>query len=194
MKLLFDFFPIILFFVVYKATNDIVTATAALIPATAAQVAFSWFKYRKVEKMHLFALVIVVILGGATILFKDDTFIKWKPSVVCWLLAVVFLIGGWVSKKNLYQRMMEANISLPQHAWSKLNYSWVIFNALLGGLNLYVAYHYTQDQWVNFKLFGMLGLSLVFALMQGVYISRHMEEDEPAPSDSATGNGDNKSF
>ncbi|WLQ15268.1 septation protein A [Hahella aquimaris] len=194
MKLLFDFFPIILFFVVYKATNDIVTATAALIPATIAQVAFSWFKYRKVEKMHLIALVIVVILGGATILFKDDTFIKWKPSVVCWLLAVVFLIGGWVSKKNLYQRMMEANISLPQHAWSKLNYSWVIFNTLLGALNLYVAYHYTQDQWVNFKLFGMLGLSLVFALMQGVYISRHMEEDEPAPSESATGNGDNKSF
>ncbi|RMF15906.1 MAG: septation protein A [Gammaproteobacteria bacterium] len=182
MKLLFDFFPVLLFFGVFKATGDILTATAALIPATLFQVGFTWLKYRKFEPLHLITLFFVVVLGGATLIFQDATFIKWKPTVVFWLLAGAFLVSEFLPGKNFYQRMMESSIKLPENVWRMLNLSWVGFNALMGVVNLYVAYNYSMDTWVDFKLFGILGCSVGFVVIQSLFIARHLPDEDSTPA------------
>ncbi|WP_299178413.1 septation protein A [uncultured Neptuniibacter sp.] len=178
MKLLLDFLPIIIFFIVYKATNDIIIATAILIPATLLQMLYTWIKTHKIEKMQLVTLVLVIILGGATVLFQDKTFIQWKPTVVNWLFGLAFLGSQFIGDKTIVERIMGSNISLPAFAWRKLNIAWVIFFIAMGVLNLFVAYSFSEETWVNFKLFGMLGLTLVFVLAQGLYLSRHIENTE----------------
>lgn len=174
MKILLDFLPVIVFFVVYKMTGDIILATAVLIPATLAQMAYTWFKQHRIEKMQLVTLVLVVLLGGATIIFHDKAFIQWKPTIVNWLFGVAFLGSHFIGSKTVVQRLMENSIELAQQTWRRLNMGWVVFFAAMGIINLIVAYRFSEDTWVNFKLFGMLGLTLVFILAQGVYISRHM--------------------
>ncbi|MEM5534887.1 septation protein A [Neptuniibacter pectenicola] len=178
MKLLLDFLPIIIFFIVYKTTNDIILATAILIPATLLQMLYTWMRTHKIEKMQLVTLALVVILGGATVLFQDKTFIQWKPTVVNWLFGIAFLGSQFIGSKTIVERLMGSNISLPGFAWRTLNIAWVIFFLAMGALNLYVAYSFSEETWVNFKLFGMLGLTVIFIIAQGVYLSRHIENTE----------------
>jgi intracellular septation protein len=178
MKLLFDFLPIAIFFGVYKYTGDIIIATAVLIPATLVQMLVTWVRTHKIEKMQLVTLGLVVVLGGATVLLKDKTFIQWKPTVVNWLFALAFLGSQYIGSKNLVQRMMESAVSLPAAIWARLNLAWVAFFIVMGALNLFVAYTMSEETWVNFKLFGMLGLTLLFIILQGVYLSKHISEEE----------------
>lgn len=180
MKLLLDFLPIAIFFAVYHYSGDIVLATLVLIPATLAQVGFLWWRYRRVEKMHLITLALLVVLGGATVIFHDATFIQWKPTVVNGLFAIAFLVSPLFGGKTLIQRMMERAVTLPAAVWLRLNTAWVVFFLAMAGLNVYVFKTFDEATWVNFKLFGMLGLTLVFVLAQGVYMSRHMVT-QPAP-------------
>lgn len=177
MKFLFDFFPVLVFFIVYKVTDNIYHATAVLIGATILQVAYTWFKEHRVQRAHLVTLIFVVILGGLTLLFKDDTFIMWKPTIVNWVFAAVLLASGFIGEKNLLQRMLESNLQLPSPIWRNLNYAWIVFFVASGILNLYVAYNFSQEFWVNFKLFGLLGLTFLFVLLQGIYLSRHIQNE-----------------
>ncbi len=181
MKLLFDFFPIILFFVAYKIYG-IYAATVVAIVAALLQVGFSWFKNRKVENMHLVTLVLIVVLGGATLYLQDERFIKWKPTVVNWLFGLAFLGSQLIGKYTFIERMMKENITLPQVIWQRLNLSWVVFFFVLGFANLFVIYNYDTDTWVNFKLFGMLGLTIAFVVLQALVLSKFMPESETEES------------
>ncbi|WP_438467200.1 septation protein A [Marinomonas sp. PE14-40] len=178
MKILFDFLPIIIFFAVYKYTGDLIMATAVLIPATIIQVGYNWIKHKTVEKMHLVSLVLVILLGGATILFGNGDFIKWKPTIVNWLFAVVFFGSQFIGQKNIMQRMMGEKIQLPFKVWRTLNLAWVGFFLVSGTLNLYVAFQFSEEIWVNFKLFGLLGLTFVFVIIQGIYLSSHIQNKD----------------
>ncbi|HDI3033240.1 TPA: septation protein A [Cronobacter turicensis] len=177
MKQLLDFFPLIVFFVFYKL-HDIFWATGALIVATALAVIFSWYKYRKVEKMTLVTFVLVAVFGGLTIYFHNAEFIKWKVTIIYALFAGALLIGQWVMKKPLIQSMLGKEITLPPHAWSRLNIAWALFFIFCGLLNIYVAFWLPEAVWMNFKVFAIPGLTLVFTLLSGVYIYRHMPQEE----------------
>lgn len=175
-KLFFDFLPVIIFFGVYKFTGSIVTATAVLIPTTILQIGIVWWKKRKVETVHLVTLVMVIILGGATVLSDNIVFIQWKPTVVYWIFATVFLGSEFIGSKNLIERMSGKQLTLPKIIWSRLNYAWIVFFILLGFVNIFVAFsgRFSEEAWVNFKLFGMLGLLFVFIILQSIYLSRHV--------------------
>jgi len=178
MKLLLDFLPIIIFFAVYKSTDDIIMATAVLIPATAAQMAYTWWRTHKIETMQLVTLGLVIVLGGATVMLQDKMFIQWKPSVVNWLFGLAFLGSHFIGSKPIVQRLMGSSLTLPDLIWRRLNIAWTLFFVVMGFINLAVVYTMSEEAWVNFKLFGMLGLTLVFILAQGLYLSRHMPKDE----------------
>lgn len=177
MKLLFDFFPILLFFIAFKLFG-IYVATAVAIVASVLQVAYVYLKNKRIETMHLVTLGLIVILGGATLIFHDETFIKWKPSVVNWGFALVFFGSHFIGKKPIVRRLMDQALYLPDKVWIRLSYMWVVFFIFSGIANLYVAYNYDTDTWVNFKLFGLMGLTLAFILVQGVYISRYIQDDK----------------
>ncbi|QFY43581.1 septation protein A [Candidatus Methylospira mobilis] len=177
MKLLFDFFPIALFFIAYKL-YDIYAATMVAISACAIQVAYSWLRHRKVAPMYLVSLVIVSVFGGLTLYLQDELFIKWKPTVINALFAVVFLGSHWVGEKTMIERMIGGNISLPAQIWKRLNLSWVLFFVTISVVNVIVVYNFDTSTWVNFKLFGMLGLTLVFVLLQSVYLARYRINEE----------------
>lgn len=182
MKLLFDFFPVLLFFVTFKSYDDpkqgILAATAVIIVATGVQVAVTWLKQRRVEKIHVVTLALLVSMGGVTLLLQDEIYIKWKATVFYWLLAVAFLGSQFVGQKPLVQRFFDSKFDPPRHAWTVLNLSWVLFFAALGLLNLFVVYNYSTDTWVNFKLFGLTGLTFVFVFAQILYLFRYMIPDE----------------
>lgn len=177
MKLLFDFFPILLFFLVYKFF-DIYTATAVAMFASVSQVAIYRLKYQHYEKMHVISLAIIMVLGSATLFFHNPWFIKWKPTGIYWLSSIIFFGSSYIGTKPLIQKMMEANIKLSTKIWHRLNMAWSLFFVIMGALNLYVAYHYDTDAWVNFKLFGGVGFTLLFVLIQAFYLTKHMEEKE----------------
>jgi intracellular septation protein len=174
MKFLFDLFPILLFFLAYKL-YDIYVATAVAIAAAFLQTGLYWLKHRKFETMHLVTLGILVLFGGLTLVLHDPVFIKWKPTVVNWLFALIFLGSRFIGQRTLVERMMSHAISVPTAVWLKLNWAWTLFFIAIGLVNLYVAYRYSEAVWVNFKLFGMLGLTLVFVFAQAFYLSRFME-------------------
>jgi intracellular septation protein len=178
MKLLFDFFPIFLFFVVFKF-SDIYAATLAAIVGTVVQVGVTWLRTRKVEPMHLVSLAIIVIFGGATLFLKDELFIKWKPTVLNWLFGVAFLASQLFGKRTLIERMLGSQIDLPDGVWRRLNFSWAAFFFVLGGVNLFVIYNFSTEAWVNFKLFGLLGLTFLFVVAQSIYLSRFLPEPKP---------------
>lgn len=183
MKFLFDFFPVALFFIIFKSHDDqvegMVAATGALIAATVVQVTFNWFRHKKVEKMHIITLVLVVIFGGATIYFKDPNFLIWKVTIANWLFAIVFYASHFIGNKTpIVKRMMQANISMPDHAWQRLSISWVLFFVLTGVINLIVAHFYSFDIWVDFKLFGILGLTFAFVIIQGIFLSKFIKEED----------------
>jgi len=177
MKFLIDFFPVLLFFIAYKM-YDIYVATVVSIVAAFIQVGYSYFKYKRVENMHLITLVLLVVFGGLTLFLQDEAFIKWKPTVINMLFAVAFLGSQFIGEKSFIERMLGASITLPKAIWNKLNTTWALFFAALGILNLYVVYNYSTDTWVNFKLFGMTGLTFAFVLAQGIYLTRHIKMNE----------------
>ena len=180
MKLFLDFFPIVLFFVVFKAYG-IYAATAIAIAATVLQIAWMRYKNGKVDIMHSVSLGVIVVFGGATLVTQDETFIKWKPSVLYWLMSATLWVGYFVFKRNFIQSLMGAQIELPQDIWGRLLHAWALFFTLMGFINLWVAYNFDTDTWVSYKLFGGLGLMLVFVLLQGVFLSRYMKEPEETP-------------
>jgi len=207
MKLLADFLPIILFFAAFKfAGSDkdaaaafasehfgflvsggsvgpgeapVLLATVVVIVATLAQVLVLKLRGRKVDTMLWVSLVLVVVLGGLTIWFHSETFIKWKPTLLYWVMAGAFLLGPLLFGKNLLRLLLGEQLQLPDAVWQRLNWAWVAFFGVMGALNLWVAYTFSTDTWVNFKLFGGIGLMLVFTVAQGLYLSRYLP-DEPA--------------
>ena len=210
MKILFDFLPILLFFGTFKyaegqkewaarfasehfgfmvsggvvGTSEapVLLATLVVIIATLAQITFLVARGKKIDMMLWISLGLVVVLGGATVWFHNDTFIKWKPSVLYWAMGASFWISQTFFRKNLLQALIGAQLELPAGVWQRLNFAWIAFFALMGLLNLYVAYSFSTSTWVNFKLFGGIGLMLLFTLGQGVYLSRHIK---PEPAEQA---------
>jgi intracellular septation protein len=206
MKVLFDLFPVLLFFAAYTAAKrapdtasamvssllgalgagasisaeqgPILLATAVAIVATICQVGWLLLRKRKVDAMLWISLAIIVVMGGATLLLRDPTFITWKPTVLFWAFAVVLLGADLLLSKNMIRSMMQGQMSLPDVVWTRLNLSWVLFFAVMGVANLYVAYNYSESTWVNFKLFGGIGLMVVFVVIQGVMLSRFLEGEE----------------
>jgi intracellular septation protein len=173
-KFLFDLFPVVLFFVAFKIAG-IYVATAVAIAATAAQVGWLKLRRRKVEPMLWASLAIIVVFGGATLALQDETFIKWKPTVLYWLFAAV-LGGAGLARRNLIRAMLSQHMQLPDPVWSRLNLAWIGFFAVMGVLNLYVAYNFSTDLWVDFKLFGGMGLMLVFVFAQALVLGKYTEE------------------
>jgi intracellular septation protein len=176
MRLLFDLFPVALFFIAFKVYG-IFVATAVAMAASFLQVGFYWLRHRRFETMHLVTLGLIALLGGATLLFHDETFIKWKPSVVNWVFAGLFLASRLWGEKTLAERIMGQAVQLPGHVWERLNSGWAIFFLAVGLANLYVAYRFDTNIWVDFKLFGIMGLTLLFALGQAFYMARYMKAE-----------------
>jgi len=200
MKFLFDLMPVLLFFGAYKLAGmdeaaaghlasqllgadiaakqaPILIATAVTILATFVQIGIVWLKHRKVDTMLWVSLVIVTLLGGATLAFHDPMFIKWKPTAVYWLFGLVLTVSPILFGKNLIRAALEAQMTLPEPVWKQLNLAWAGFFIVMGCLNLYVAFNFEESTWVNFKLFGGTGLMLAFVVAQGLYLSRHLEEE-----------------
>jgi intracellular septation protein len=179
MKLLLDFFPIALFFVAFKLWG-IYVATGVAIVATVAQIAWLRYSTGKIEPMQWLSLGIIVLFGGATILAHDETFIKWKPTVLYWLMAGALAGGMLLFRKNFLKSLMGAQLVLPESAWRAMNWSWTGFFAVMGVVNLWVAFNFDTDTWVNFKLFGGLGLMAVFIVAQALYLGRYMKDSKEA--------------
>ena len=177
MKFLFDLFPVILFFVAFKL-QGIYVATAVAIAASVGQIGWLWLRGRKIDTMLWVSLAIIVVFGSATLLLQDETFIKWKPTVLYWLFACVLGASELLFRKNLIRKMLGEQIQLPEPAWKKLNFAWTGFFAGMGFLNLYVAFNFPTDTWVNFKLFGGMGLMLAFVIAQGLFLAKYVEQKE----------------
>jgi intracellular septation protein len=178
MKFLFDLFPVILFFAAFKLAN-IYVATAVAIGGTFLQIALLAAMRRKIDTMLWVSLGIIVVFGGATLVLHDETFIKWKPTVLYWLFAAVLAGAQLLFRRNLIRAMLGEQVQVPDPVWTRLNWSWAAFFALMGGVNLFVAFHFTTDQWVDFKLFGATGLMLLFVIGQALFLARHMPEEKP---------------
>jgi intracellular septation protein len=181
MAALFELFPIVLFFIVYKI-EGIYVATGVLIVTSLIQLGVIWWRERKIRKMPLIVTILAVVLGGITIALHDPVFIKWKFSVVYWLTGIGFIASRFIGKKTLVERMMGAQISLPAPVWRRLNLSWALFFVLLGGVNTWVIYNLTTEQWVDFKFYGVIGATLLFVIAQAFYLSRHVEMDSKKES------------
>ncbi len=205
MKLLLDFLPIILFFGAFKYAEShkewaaafatehfgflvsggvvgateapVLLATVVVIVATFAQIAFLLARGKRIDTMLWVSLALVVVLGGATIWFHNEDFIKWKPTVLYWAMALALWASATLFGKNLLQKMMGEQVRLPGPVWARLNLAWIAFFVMMGVLNRYVAVRYSTDVWVNFKLFGGMGLMIAFTIAQGFYLSRYLEPD-----------------
>ena len=194
MKMLFDYFPIIVFFTVFKLlTGDgsseeikeaMIMATKAGIAASFLQVALYWLKTRKFEKMHLISLALIAVFGSITIALDDPLYIKWKTTILEWVFALVFLGSQYIGEKNLVRRMMDKVMIAPDAIWKNLNIAWAGFFTLMGFVNLYVIYNFSDEFWVNFKLFGMLGMTFVFVIAQGLFMAKYViQEDDDTPKE-----------
>jgi intracellular septation protein len=204
MKFLFDLFPVILFFITLKVAEKtasaslvlskvlttigitttvkpslvpIMLATVAVIIGSIIQIIWAKFKYKKVDKTLWMSAILVVLLGGMTLYFQNDAFIKWKPTVLYWIFTTVLLLAYWIGKKNIIKTMVGKEVKLPELIWIKLNYAWAIFFALLGCLNLYVAFNFSIDTWASFKLFGTMILMFSFIVIQSLFINKYLIED-----------------
>jgi len=182
MQLLFDFLPVIAFFVAYKIA-DIYVATLVLIVAVVIQSAIHWMRSRKLNTMHLVSAGLVLVFGGLTLAIHDKSFIMWKPTIVNWLFAAGFLASQFraFGDKPLVQRLMgssDAGIELAAASWRHLNLMWVAYFVALGIANLYVFRNFDEETWVNFKLFGMLGMTVVFIVLQGMWVASRTQQDE----------------
>lgn len=187
MKLVFDLFPLILFFIAYRAF-DIFVATGVAMVAVIAQVAWLRVRKRKIETMHIINLVVIVIFGGATILTENDVFIRWKPTILYWCFSVILFVSQFAFNKPAIQHVMGSQMDLPKHVWTKMNLSFAVFTFIMGLLNLYAAFVYgadldpdvQRDHWVNFKVFGTMILTFVFVVVLMLSLSKHfnVETDE----------------
>ena len=177
MKQFFDFIPLLVFFAVYKF-YDIYTATAALMVVTVLQIAITWFTLRKLEKMHLITLAMVLVFGGFTLFFHDDAFIKWKVTVINLLFSAALLVSQLVFKKPLIKQMLGKEMQLPDAIWSRVNLAWAGFFAVAAATNTYIAFHLPQEVWVNFKVFGLLGMTLLFTVATVFYLYRHLPAEQ----------------
>jgi intracellular septation protein len=204
MKFLFDLFPVILFFGMFKwgegnpdaahaladqylsvlvsggsptlAQSPIMLATAIAIAATVAQIIYLRVRGKKIENVLWLSLAIISVTGGATIYFHNDAFIKWKPTLLYWCFGAALLISNSLFRKNLIRKMMEKQIALPDSVWHQLNLSWTAFFIAMGVINLYVAYSFSTGTWVNFKLFGGMGLMFAFVIAQSLFLSKHVKD------------------
>lgn len=204
MKFLFDLFPVILFFITLKVAEKtasaslvlskvlttigitatvkpslvpIMLATVAVIIGSIIQIIWAKFKYKQVDKTLWTSAILVVLLGGMTLYFQNDAFIKWKPTVLYWIFTTVLLLAYWIGKKNIIKTMVGKEVKLPELIWIRLNYAWAIFFALLGCLNLYVAFNFSIDTWASFKLFGTMILMFSFIVIQSLFINKYLIED-----------------
>jgi intracellular septation protein len=202
MKFLFDLFPVILFFVAFKvaeknpesaaafasgmlgslggavasAQAPILLATVVAIVATFGQIGWLMLRGRKVDTMLWVSLGIIVVFGGATLLLRDETFIKWKPTVLYWLFGLTLLVSSVAFHKNLIRTLMEQQVKLPEPVWGQLNAAWIVFFTFMGFANLFVAFSFSTDTWVNFKLFGGMGLMFAFVIGQSMFLAKYIEE------------------
>ena len=179
MKFLFDLFPVILFFIAFKY-GDIFVATGVAIAATFVQIGWVWFRHRKVDNMLWVSLGIITVFGGMTLIFHDETFIKWKPTVLYWAFALTLIVSALVFRKNLIRTLLTEQMKLPDAVWDQVNWAWAGFFIFMGFANLAVAFafNFSTDDWVNFKLFGGVGLMLVFVIAQGLVLSKYIEEEK----------------
>jgi len=186
-KFLFDLFPLILFFVAYRFA-DIYVATAVAMVAAIGQIAYIKIRHQPIEGTHWINLVVIVLFGGATLWLQNDAFIKWKPTVLYWLFAAILLGSQLLLGRNLLQKLLGAKVTLTDRGWSGLNISWSAFFAFAGAVNLFVAFSgfFTESQWVNFKVFGLMGLLVLFVIAQSLWLSKHMVEPD-APTDPNEG-------
>lgn len=203
MKLLFDLFPVILFFGTYRAAQafpdasaalaehwlgalvaggavpadqaPILLATALAIAASLAQVGWLLARRHRVDPMLWISVAVIVVFGGATIWLHDETFIKWKPSILYWLFGAILVAGRVLARRNFVRSLLGKQVELPAAVWERLLWLWVVFFAAMGALNLYVAFNFPTDTWVSFKLFGLMGITLVFTLAMGIWLARHMK-------------------
>ena len=190
MKLLFDFFPLVLFFGAYKLF-DIYVATLVAMAASLAQVVFIRIRHQRFETTHLVTLFVIFLFGGMTLIFQDDMFIKWKPTIVNWIFAVVVLGSQFIGKRTVLERLLGGQMQMPARIWKKVNVSWGLFFFVSGLLNLYVAFYFRThldeaartDFWVNFKVFGLLGLTLAFSIIQMMIVARYISTEPADPSD-----------
>ena len=178
-KFLFDLFPVILFFLAFKL-YDIFVATAVAMVAAVGQIVWLWFRQHQVDKMMWMNLAIIMVFGGATLVSQDETFIKWKPTVLYWLIAAILLVSSQLFSKNLIRTMLEKQITLPKNIWQRLNLSWIGFFLLMGCINLYVAFNFSVDTWVSFKLFGATGLMVIFMIVQVLMLGKYVKESSTA--------------
>lgn len=209
MKLLFDFLPLLCFFITFKLAEGrkaaaalfatehfgflvsggqvgpeeapVLIATLVVIAVTMAQVLYLKLRGKKIDLVLWIGLVLVVVLGSLTVWFHNETFIKWKPTGLHWATALVFWASEAFFGKNLIKvSMASADMALPEAVWRRLNGAWVVFFLFMGLLNLYVAYNFSTSAWANFKLFGFVGLMFVFIVAQGFYMNRYLPDEEPA--------------
>lgn len=178
MKALIDFFPIVLFFLSYKISKDMFLATAVAMGATMLQMLFMKWKHIEIKPIHWFGAVMILLLGSMSIYFHETIFLKWKFSVVEWTLGAAILIGQFVFKKNMLKMLMGQELALEESAWKTFSAMWAGFFIFLGTLNIYIAYNYSDDVWMNFKLYGSLGITFVFILLQSFWLAKHMPKEE----------------
>ena len=178
MQLLFDFFPIIAFYIGYQI-GGIFVATGVLIAAVILQISVQWLRHRKVSKMALISAVLVLVFGGLTLLVHDEVFIKWKVTVLMGLSAIAFFVSHFVGDKPLVQRMVGDTVELPRRQWLTLSWMWIGYFTLLATANLYIAYHYDTSVWVNFKLYGTLGVTAAFVVFQTYWLWSRLPHDSP---------------
>jgi intracellular septation protein len=190
MQLLLDYLPILFFFGTYVATKDIFIAIAAIMIVAPLVLAGQWFMTRKVNRMTAISTALVVGFGGITLMLDNPVFFYWKPTVFYWIFALACLVSHFVGDKTIIQRMMQAasqgtetSIELPPDKWRTLNFMWIIYSLIAGALNIYVAYNFSESTWVNFKLFGLLGLTLIFLIIQSTWIASAVEQETGVDSD-----------
>ncbi|MBF0266940.1 MAG: septation protein IspZ [Gammaproteobacteria bacterium] len=193
---IYEFLPIALFFGVYKYTGNIYDATLTLIIVSLLQVSYEYIKFKKVQKSRLIGTALILVLGGATVLFHDDLFIKWKVTVINWLFSLILFASYFIGKKTIIERMMGSVIELPKAVWSKLNAYWIAFFFISGLLNIYFAFYYgldlpvevRTDMWVNFKFYGLMGLTFVFMIAQIFIIQKYIPKEDIIQNQSSKEN------
>jgi len=183
MQLLIDYIPIVIFIAAYFF-KDIFFATGVLMAVMPIVLVVQWLMTRKINKIYLASTALVLVLGSATLYYRNATFLYWKPTVLNWAFAAAFLGSQWIGEKTFVQRMLGAAAKLTRNQWTRLNLMWVVFFIFVGAVNLYVAYNFSEAFWVKFKLFGMLGLTLVFVILQSVWLSMAMKGNELPANDS----------
>ncbi|WP_130472375.1 septation protein A [Candidatus Magnetaquicoccus inordinatus] len=179
MKQLLELWPVLLFFLTYQ-WSDIYSATAVLMAAVTVHSAVLWWHKRQLTPMQWMTLLLVLVFGGATLLLQDPRFIQWKPTLLNWLMAAAFAGSHFVGEKPLIRHLLDSQISLPQPLWRRLSLAWILFFLFSGLLNLFVAYNFDEATWVSFKLFGLLGLTLLFVVLQSIWLARHLPDETTA--------------